>query len=270
MKEFIKRSISGFFFVLIILVAIWAHEFSFYALLLIILVFSLNEFYKLLYKLKFHPYKLFGILAAILSFTLNSLVAFNFIDAHFMYVNLLIISSLPIVPLLYHPANFTQSWASTLLGWIYILIPLSSFIFLSRMGGSYLPQLVMGIFVIIWANDSFAYITGSLLGKHKMFPEISPKKSWEGFAGGLLLSMGMSLILSRFFNALSSSEWLYLTILIVLTGTLGDFIESAIKRNAGVKDSGKMMPGHGGFLDRFDSLLFALPFVYLYILYIFK
>ncbi len=138
------------------------------------------------------------------------------------------------------------------------------------MGGSYLPQIVTGIFVIIWANDSFAYLTGSLLGKHKMFPEISPKKTWEGFTGGLLLSMGMSLILSRFFNALSSSEWLYLTILIVLTGTLGDFIESAIKRNAGVKDSGKLMPGHGGFLDRFDSLLFALPFVYLYMLYLFK
>ena len=270
MKEFIKRSISGFFFVFIILAAIRAHEFSFFLLLLIILIFSLHEFYKLMYKLKFHPYKLYGILAATLSFSINSLVAFNYIDTNFLYVNLLLISSLPVLPLFYHPRNFTQAWASTLFAWIYILIPLTSFVFISQIKGSYSPELIMSVFVILWVNDSFAYISGSLFGKHKMFPKISPKKSWEGFAGGLLFTMGLSLLLSRFASILSVYEWLLMSVIVVITGTIGDFIESGIKRNAAVKDSGSAMPGHGGFLDRFDSLLFALPFVYLYLLFIFK
>ena len=223
-----------------------------------------------MYKLKFHPYKLYGIFAAILSFSINSLVAFKYIDANFLYINLLILSSLPVLPLFYHPGNFTQAWASTLFAWIYILIPLSCFVFISQIEGSYSPELIMAIFVILWVNDSFAYISGSLIGKHKMFPNISPKKSWEGFAGGLLFTMVLSLLLSRIFSVLSIYEWLLLAIIVVITGTIGDFIESGIKRNAGVKDSGSMMPGHGGFLDRFDSLLFALPFVYLYLLFIFK
>lgn len=270
MKEFFKRSISGIFFVFIILVAIRVHIFSLYFLLLIILIFSLNEFYNLLYKLKFHPYKFFGVFAAAIIFSINFVVASNLLDYKFLLINLFIISSFPVIPLLYYKGNFVQSWATTLLGWIYILIPLSVLSFISQITGKYEPELIMSIFIIIWAFDSFAYISGTLFGKHKMFPGISPKKSWEGFAGGLVFTLGLTFFLSPFVEILSMYQWLLLSLIIVLTGTLGDLIESAIKRNAGVKDSGRFMPGHGGFLDRFDSLLFALPFVYLYLIFIIK
>lgn len=268
MKEFIRRSISGIFFVFIILVAIRVHIYSLYLLLLIILIFSLNEFYNLLYKIKFHPYKFFGVFAAAIIFSLNFLVASNLLDHKFLLFNLLIISSFPLIPLFYHRGNFVQSWATTLLGWIYILIPLTALAFISQISGRYEFELIMSIFIIIWGFDSFAYISGTLLGKHKMFPGISPKKSWEGFAGGLILTLGLTFFLSSYVVVLSIYEWLFLSLIIVITGTLGDLIESAIKRNAGVKDSGRFMPGHGGFLDRFDSLLFAVPFVYLYLLFI--
>ena len=270
MKEFIKRSISGIFFVLIILVAIRVHIFSLFFLFLIILIFSLNEFYNLLYKLKFHPYKFFGVFAAAIMLSINFLVASNILDHKFLLLNLFIISSFPVIPLFYHKGNFVQSWATTLLGWIYILIPLSILSFISQITGKYEAELIMSIFIIIWVFDSFAYISGTLLGKHKMFPGISPKKSWEGFAGGLVLTLGLTFFLSPYVVVLSMNEWLFLSLIIVVTGTLGDLIESAIKRNAGVKDSGRFMPGHGGFLDRFDSLLFALPFIYIYLIFIVK
>lgn len=268
MKEFYKRTISGIFFVIIILAAIYAHAFSLYALLLFILIFSLNEFYNLLFKLKFLPYKLFGISSAVLIFTLNFLVAIKLIDQQFLLLNLLTISILPIIPLFYHTKSFVQSWLSTLTAWLYLIIPISSLAFISQLTGKYEPVLVMSVFIIIWAYDSFAYICGSLFGKHKMFPDISPKKSWEGFFGGMLLSIGFVFFLSPMFVILSRGEWLILTLIIVLTATIGDLIESAIKRNAGIKDSGIFLPGHGGFLDRFDSLLFAAPFVYLFLLFI--
>lgn len=268
MKEFYKRSISGIFFVIIILSAIYASVFSLYALLIIILVFTLNEYYNLLFKLKFLPYKLFGISSAVLILTLNFLIAIKQIDQQFLALNLLIITILPVIPLFYHTKSFVQSWGSTLLAWLYIIIPITSLVFISQLTGKFEPVLVMAVFVIIWAYDSFAYICGSLFGKHKMFPDISPKKSWEGFFGGMFLSLGAVFFLSPMFVILSRSEWLFLTIIIVLTGTIGDLIESAIKRNAGIKDSGKFLPGHGGFLDRFDSLLFAAPFVFVYLLYI--
>jgi len=268
LKEFYKRSISGIFFVLIILSAIYFHVFSFYLLLLIILVFSLNEFYNLLYKLKFLPYKLFGLSLAALLFTLNFLVAINQVDHRLLLANLFFISILPTVPLFYHTKSFVQSWATTLLGLLYIIAPLSALAFVSHLSGKYEPILIISVFAIIWAFDSFAYISGSLLGKHKMFPQISPKKSWEGFIGGMVLSLGLAFFLSPWVGILNRSEWMILTLIIVLTGTIGDLIESAIKRNAGVKDSGKFLPGHGGFLDRFDSLLFAVPFVYIYLTFI--
>lgn len=268
MKEFYTRIISGIFFVIIILTAIYFNVVSLFALLMVILVFTLNEYYNLLFKLKFLPYKLFGITSAVLVFTLNFLIAIKQIDQQFLVLNLFAISILPVIPLFYHTKSFVQSWASTLAAWLYIIIPISSLAFISQLTGKYEPILVMSVFIIIWAYDSFAYVCGSLFGKHKMFPDISPKKSWEGFFGGMLLSLGFVYFLAPLLEILSRGEWLILTIIIVLTATIGDLIESAIKRNAGMKDSGKFLPGHGGFLDRFDSLLFAAPFVYIYLLYI--
>jgi phosphatidate cytidylyltransferase len=123
--------------------------------------------------------------------------------------------------------------------------------------------LIIGIFILIWVNDSFAYLVGKTLGRHKLYPAISPKKTIEGAVGGLVFSMATAYLLSKFEPILDTAQWIILALVIVVTGSLGDLIESKLKREAGVKDSGAILPGHGGMLDRLDSLIYAAPFAYL-------
>ena len=112
-----------------------------------------------------------------------------------------------------------------------------------------------------------AYIFGRWLGKHRLFERISPKKSWEGSAGGMLSAMGMAFVLAQFFTELATIDWIVITVIIVVTGTLGDLVESMLKRSLNVKDSGTLLPGHGGLLDRFDALFLSVPFVLLYLIF---
>lgn len=123
--------------------------------------------------------------------------------------------------------------------------------------------LIMGIFIVIWVNDSFAYLVGKTLGKHKLFPSVSPKKTIEGTLGGLIFALGAAACLGQWTPTLRISEWMAIAVVLVSMGTFGDLVESKLKRNAGVKDSGAILPGHGGMLDRLDSLVFAAPFAYL-------
>ena len=128
--------------------------------------------------------------------------------------------------------------------------------------------LITGIFVLIWINDSFAYLVGRTVGRTKLFPRVSPKKTIEGSIGGLVFTLIGTYFLARYEPILNPQQWLILALVIVVFGTLGDLVESKLKREAGVKDSGAILPGHGGLLDRLDSLIFAAPFAYL-TLYIF-
>ena len=128
---------------------------------------------------------------------------------------------------------------------------------------AFAKYLIMGIFILIWVNDSFAYLVGKSIGRTKLCPSISPKKTVEGSIGGLVFTILAAYLLARFEPILSSAQWITLAAVIVLTGSLGDLLESKLKRHAGVKDSGAILPGHGGMLDRLDSLIFAAPFAYL-------
>jgi phosphatidate cytidylyltransferase len=130
---------------------------------------------------------------------------------------------------------------------------------------TYNPNILLGSFILIWVNDSFAYLVGKNFGKQKLFELISPKKTVEGFLGGLFFSCIASYFIATFTNTLSSTNWLILSIIISVFGTLGDLIESKFKRQAKVKDSGVIMPGHGGLLDRLDSIIFTAPFIYLFL-----
>jgi len=156
----------------------------------------------------------------------------------------------------------------TISGLIYILLPLSLILFITQnqlTGFEYNPEILIGTLFIIWTYDTGAYISGILLGKHKMAPSISPKKSWEGFFGGMVFAIIVGILFAKFTSLLNITDWVFLSIIIVLSGTAGDLFESLLKREAGVKDSGKIMPGHGGILDRFDSLFMVIPFVFLYL-----
>lgn len=123
--------------------------------------------------------------------------------------------------------------------------------------------LIMGFFILIWVNDSFAYLVGKTIGKNKLFPKVSPKKTWEGTIGGFIFALIAAYFIAKYETNLSLNQWLILAVVIVVSGSLGDLLESKFKRDAGVKDSGAILPGHGGMLDRLDSLVFAAPFVYL-------
>lgn len=122
--------------------------------------------------------------------------------------------------------------------------------------------LIMGIFILIWVNDTFAYIVGRSLGRTKLYPSISPKKTVEGTVGGFIFAMGAAYVIGKYEPIISPMQWMILAIVIVIFGSLGDLLESKLKRTAGVKDSGAILPGHGGMLDRLDSLIFAAPFAY--------
>jgi phosphatidate cytidylyltransferase len=130
------------------------------------------------------------------------------------------------------------------------------------------PYLLLAVFIIIWVNDTFAYLVGSTLGKHRLFERISPKKSWEGFVGGAVAALGAGYVLSLFIIDLAWWQWLIFSLLVVVFGTFGDLMESFIKRSVKVKDSGRLIPGHGGLLDRFDSMLLVVPIIYFYLLLI--
>lgn len=171
-----------------------------------------------------------------------------------------------------------QDWAYTMLSQMYIALPfslLNVLAFTATPNGhiSFNTLLPLSIFVFLWVNDSGAYCVGSLLGRHKLFPRISPGKSWEGSIGGAVFVLAAAWAISHFLDdaMLSMPEWLGLGLVVVVFGTWGDLVESLFKRTLGIKDSGSILPGHGGMLDRFDSSLLAIPaaVIYLYTLSLF-
>jgi phosphatidate cytidylyltransferase len=169
-----------------------------------------------------------------------------------------------------------DSLAHTFFPLLYIVVPFSLFPFsafshegLSSLiphGGTiFSPGIIVGFFLLIWANDTGAYLAGVSFGRHHLMKSISPKKTWEGFIGGIVLAAVVAWLLSGWLGVVRTEGWIIISLIISLTGTYGDLIESMLKRSAGVKDSGSILPGHGGFLDRFDSTIISFPLVYLFI-----
>lgn len=151
---------------------------------------------------------------------------------------------------------------------IYLVLPFYFLMNLPFLNGSYYPNIIIYIILIIWTNDSFAFLVGKNFGKRKLFEKVSPKKTIEGFIGGLLFSIIAGFSIGQYSGIFSILDWVIVAIIVAIFGSLGDLVESKLKRQAKVKDSGTIMPGHGGLLDRLDSLFFLAPFVYLYIHYI--
>lgn len=234
----------------------------------LILILSLYEFYSLIEKNTdieiSKPLNMAGGLLLFLAFVLNSLNGSTYGYVGFtLYVMAIFISELYL-----KKEKPLESIAYSLFGIIYIALPLSLSTKLVFSESTFHSEYLLALFVFIWVNDSFAYLTGMLLGKHRLFERISPKKSWEGFFGGLIFSGLSSLIFHYFFSETSVFIWIGLSVVVVISGTLGDLFESLIKRTLGVKDSGKMIPGHGGILDRFDSSLFALSAVAIFLYFV--
>lgn len=267
-KNLITRSLSGTVFIGIIIGSIFLGQYVFTALMLVFSIIGLWEFAKMAKKyLGSSKDLLVLVLTGILCFILIAAVKADWISAQY----LVLVIAIFLIPFIYtlfsNLKNPLQQLSLISLGVLYISIPFALFtsFFTLNPAQIFSTELLIAFFIMVWCNDVFAYIVGSLIGKHKLYEKVSPKKTWEGSIGGLIFTMAAAYILSQFFNIYDLNTWLVLGFIISTFASLGDLIESMIKRQVGVKDSGSIMPGHGGILDRFDGVIFAIPAVYVYL-----
>jgi phosphatidate cytidylyltransferase len=232
---------------------------------------GLHEFYGMLLPKSFPLRKILGYTIAIMLFALFYLIGYVPDSGDYFWILTIPIGGVFIAELYSMSKTPFSNISSVLAGVIYIALPLSLTTKLTMHEGNYDYRIFLALFIYLWSNDVGAYCFGMMFGrkgKHKLFERISPKKSWEGFLGGIITSLLAAFVLSSVWNeryAFDKIHWFVLSVIVSLSGTFGDLAESMLKRSVGVKDSGKIMPGHGGILDRFDSALFAFPFALTYI-----
>lgn len=266
MKDLQIRTLSGIFFVIVLTGAILSGPYTFALLFLFISVFILREFYALTIKAGYSPQSVPGMAVGGIIFIISFLFAINAITLKSFNSFFVVMFLFPVYELFRKSKTPVANIAITVFGILYISIPLSILNFLMFPFKSSEPvydsAILISFFVFLWANDSGAYLFGISFGRHRILERISPKKSWEGFLGGLITSITAAWILSLIFTQYSFSFMALTSALTVISATFGDLVESMIKRSVGVKDSGHFMPGHGGLLDRFDSLLLASPMIF--------
>jgi phosphatidate cytidylyltransferase len=266
MNETLTRLLSGVVYICILLFATYNSANSFFILFGIFMLIAVYEFCKLV--------KINLILPLLIaSASYFSMVYFKSNrEIETILLSICILVSIKLLVLLFNIEKFTLSNFSKyiyLLG--YVILP---FILITKIPfgiKGYNPKIILSIFFLIWTNDTFAYIVGKSIGKNKLFEKISPKKTIEGFIGGLVFTAIAGYLISKFYfkpnpnhAEMSIFIWIVTAVIVTIFSTLGDLIESKFKRIAGVKDSGKIMPGHGGILDRLDSIIFVSPFVFLF------
>ena len=267
MSNLVKRTITGIFFVAIIIVSAISSLYTFLGIIILINILANIEYFKLIKPLKSNKLPVqFGL--NIISFLILSAgVFFQLPIISCIIASILPYSVLFIAQLYDKEGSAIRKIGINSLPLFLINIPLYSMLLLSTVSNgvhiTYTYHFILALFIVIWTNDTGAYIVGISIGKNRLFERISPKKSWEGFYGGLVFAVIAGYILSIFFTELSAIKWIISAIIIAITGTFGDLIESMIKRDLGAKDSGNLLPGHGGILDRFDSIFFAAPFYFL-------
>ena len=277
MKNLMVRTLSGLVLVAVFVGAVLGSQWSFGALLLLILVGGQTEFYKLARETGLSPQRWMGLAVGVLLIALNFIVFRQFSRSVtdeaggavlylLLYIGLLL-PTLFVCELFRRSATPLANLGATLLGVLYVAVPLSLLLYVPVLAGDgvWRPETVLCYIFIIWANDVFAYLVGMTFGRHRLCERLSPKKSWEGFFGGLAGAVVTGLAAAY---ALDANYWVWggLALVASLSGVAGDLVESMFKREAGVKDSGQVIPGHGGVLDRFDALLLSAPYVFLYLL----
>lgn len=261
--------VTGILFVSAIVAAELIHPYVFAAVFLLALVLIQIEFFRLIQNSGYSPLSLVSLIFSAAVFILCFGAANQFIPVYFSFIFFPFLMITAGIELFRETVKPFQNALISLFSMVYIAVPFSllNYIVFVEIGGSsvFQPQTLLGIFLIIWVYDSLAYVFGSLFGKHKISEKISPKKSWEGVIGGGIFAVIMGILNTVIFQTQTTTSWIVISIIIVVFGTTGDFFESKIKRTLNVKDSGKILPGHGGLLDRFDSFLFAIPVVFFWL-----
>lgn len=266
MSNFWTRVITALFFGATLIASVIINQYAFIAVFFIITALCLNEFYTLLEATGKSPQTLSGLFIGTLLFVSITLLNLQLVHPLFLLTDILLIFGIFILELYRKGSDPFGNIAFTILGIVYLAIPFSAFTALGFLiTDGYQWQLPMGFLLLLWASDTGAYLFGIKFGKTRLFERISPKKSWEGFIGGMATSLFIAWALSKTFLVLSVQHWLTVSFLIVTTGTLGDLVESMFKRSIDAKDSGSLLPGHGGVLDRFDGLFISAPVVFIYL-----
>lgn len=270
MKNIIIRTLTGTVYVALIVFSLLFHPLIFGILLVFVNFTSLLEFNKMNRKLGLNNPKIWIYINVFLFSIAMAVTGLDMPPGYLLIPLLGLLVLLILIPLYQKAGNPAFNQAFSLFGTVYISVPLVLLTLIQQLSHQQGIPFALAIFVIIWTNDTFAFLTGRVFGKSKMFKRVSPKKSWEGFLGGLVSGMSASMAFYYFFPQPGLINWLIFGFLTVVSAVMGDFTESLLKRTSDVKDSGSILPGHGGMLDRIDSLLIATPVVFLYLSIIIK
>lgn len=267
------RTITGAVYVLSVILAIFLHPLVCFFYFFAVSMIGLWEFYHNSEKKDIHPNKYIGFALAIITylsfgFTISSNIFILLSLGLLLSLIILLFVAMLVMELYRKESSPFTNISYTLLGIVYVVVPLALTNIIIQIN-DYQPMILMSVFIFAWCNDTFAYLVGRKFGKHKLFERISPKKTWEGSIGGFLSVIIAAIVVACFSKAIAWYDYVAIAIITSIVGTFGDLVESMFKRQMGVKDSGNILPGHGGILDRFDILLLALPVVTAYLLIIF-
>lgn len=273
MSSFTQRAITAVGFLVVMITGIYISSYSLFALFGLISFLGVWEYQTLVALYPFNQHtallrdKWILSVMGLLVYALIGLVSMHLLP---LWVLLFI---LPIIFLLFIKELFDAKSPNpfvrvslNITGLLYLVVPLALINTIANENNTFEPNRIMGMLLLIWANDTGAYVLGSKIGKTPFFKRISPKKTWEGTISGMITTLILAAILGFVFNELSVVQWYGVAVCVIIFSTLGDLVESMLKRNLGIKDSGTILPGHGGILDRFDALLLVVPYIALWIL----
>lgn len=278
LKNFIVRTLSGAVLLLVILGALYIGYYGYLALLFLITMSGVWEFYNLSKAKEYEPQRGTGILLSLFIYLAGAFLGLSFVDnlsddglalsAFALCGVVLLVGVVLSAEVFRNRTSPIVNVATTLAGALYVALPMAlmAVVPLFLVGGGEWKALYFLFYLfLVWGNDVFAYLAGVTMGRHKMCERLSPKKSWEGFAGGVLGSLAVGALGAHVLSE-SYVVWIGLAFVVSLSSVVGDLVESMFKRDAGVKDSGSIMPGHGGILDRFDAFILSAPFAFIYLL----
>lgn len=262
----LQRAITGFFFIIVLVGATLLGQEVFIIFFTLLGLGCLWECYQLFSRDDIRPLTYWGLFSGLILGALLGLHLIGLIPFARLWLIVPFVSAIYFIVLFQKRVKPFDDIAYTNLGLGYAYLPFLFFVSLGFVQGTFNPYIPLGFLIILWSNDTGAYLSGKSFGRHKLFERISPNKTWEGFLGGVILALFVAINLEQYFGGLEKWQWAGMALIIGIFGTLGDLVESMLKRHLGVKDSGNILPGHGGFMDRFDGLLLAAPLVFLFLL----